>query len=67
MDEREFFNLGERAGFTREQLSFMWAHIARKPHTHTSDEIVVDTADGETLEDYIAEMDSYDETEETTG
>lgn len=64
MDERTFFSQGERAGFTREMLAFMWQYMAQKPHTHTSDEIVIDEADGETLEEYIKFMDSDDEAED---
>lgn len=67
MNERDFFNDGERAGFTREQLSFMWKALAKFPHTHTSDEIIVDTGDGETLEDYIEFMDSDEGDEAAAG
>ena len=46
------------AAFTPEQLDYLQAHFAAKPHTHTSDEVIVDTSDGETLGDYIEFMDS---------
>jgi hypothetical protein len=63
MAEREFLNRAERAGFSPEQAGFMWEFLAKFPHKHTSDEIVIDTADGETLAQYIDYMDADDSDE----
>ncbi len=50
--DKAFLQSAQAHGFSPEQAAFMLEHIARRPHTHTSDEIIVDTEDGETLEEF---------------
>jgi len=50
--DKAFLTSAQAHGFTPEQSAFLLEHMARRPHTHTSDEIIVDTEDGETLEEF---------------
>ena len=60
----EFIKLATRAGFTTDQASFLFNHLASKPHTHFSTEIIVDPEDGQTLDDFVeATQDAVSELE----
>lgn len=68
MNEKEFVAEAIRAGFNPSQAAFLWQHTAQKPHEHLSEEIIVDPADGETLEDFVSAVSEAlqdDETEES--
>ena len=53
MDEHKFISGAVNAGFSAQQAKFLWENTAQKPHTHLSDEIIVDAEDGETLEQFV--------------
>ena len=56
MEPQVFLKLATGAGFSHEQANFLLNHVAQKPHTHTSTEVIVDPADGETLESFIGDL-----------
>lgn len=37
--DKNFEDSGLEAGFSKEQLEFMWDFLAKDPHTHTMDDI----------------------------
>jgi len=53
MDEATFLKAAQLAGATPTLAAFLWKHLAQRPHSHTSDEIIVDPEDGETLADFV--------------
>jgi DNA-binding MurR/RpiR family transcriptional regulator len=74
MDEATFLRKAGAEGFSASQAAFLWEHTAQRPHSHTSDEIIVDPDDGETLESFVdavsealSEDEEAEDLEETVG
>lgn len=51
MGREHFEESALEAGFTDEQIDFLWSFLAHRPHTHTLDEIHDD--EGETLDSLL--------------
>ena len=56
MDGPKFLKMAIDHGFSPSQAAFLAEHVAQRPHTHTADEVIVDSADGETLDHLIDEL-----------
>jgi 16S rRNA C967 or C1407 C5-methylase (RsmB/RsmF family) len=52
----EFIELAEEVGFTKDQAEFMYEHMARRPHTHTAEEILgIEDVVEEALDEALAQ------------
>lgn len=56
MERSTFLKMATNAGFSPDQASFLFEHVAQKPHTHMATEVIVDPEDSETLEHFIDEL-----------